>query len=665
MALVQARKAQDFHHSIGVNTSLHYPQYSDYEGVKAALDNIGIKYIRGGSLGKTAAYQDLYNTLGIKVMFCPSSWIHGFVPNTSYRTTGQDGPSDTQRPAKTLIVPHLINLGACLHSVEMINEPDLFYPNYAWSEADPTPLSGDKTSPYYWVKFLDKWVRDCHTALKANPATANLTIVGPAPGTLYNYSNRNPMMDMSAYVNKKNGHYYSSDTNSFQNAGAYAGLPNYYGQGGFPGNATGRLLSISDYSDNNLGKGESGNSALYRLCSEKPYGSDKKLVLSECGVHTSYDSNGVTYTTHGKIIPRTYVEHFRLEIEQTYIYELVNRGSGTERTRAKEDSFGLLEKDLTYKPGAIQLKALIDTIRETTPDTRTAVGSLDYSLNLTMPTGYDRENYVKQVLLQKQNGDFVLLVYHNVAIMDTRQIKPPLLMSHPNVSAVLTLPRHYSIKKTTLRTDGVEPTAIVSPYTKDYSFEITDTVTVLELTATNVPLTSENINCTSGSTSLGSDSAIIKNIGTDIWGNSDSFTFASRSSDAANGVIESKCSKPSSADTWTKAGVMYREDNTPGSQYYALVLRPNGSIYEQFRLTTGAGTSSALVANTNPTSGAYFRINKVGNTYQGQYKLNESDAWITRPLVTVVLGDTPMSGIYLCSHSAAEAVCSFSGVKLD
>lgn len=661
MALVQARKAQDFRDSVGVNVHVHYPQYKNkLDAIGTNLNNLGIRFVRDSSLN-SAAFQDWYVSHGIKVMYVVMPWVFGIVPNNSYAVSGQG----TVLPTKKLLVNHLKELGECVHTVEMTNEIDLGYSNLFWSEADKTRLSDDPSSAYFWGKYLLKITKDSFNAINADPATSHLKIVGGSPGKTYTYSYKNPMLDMSAYLDYACGHYYAPELNGFQNNGAYAGLPNYFAQGYFPGNATGRKLPIPDFTDTSLERAEyPGTNALYRRNSEKPFGSDKPLVISECGFHTSNSDYGITYASHGKLVPRMAAEFFKLGFYQSYFYELVDSGSNGERGSTKEASFGLLENDLSEKPGATQLRVLLNAVRETTQDNRTSIGFLDYTLSLTMPSGYDRKEYVREILLQKQNGDFVLLVYHNVASLDCRQVRPPLAISHPNVNAVLTLPRNYKVKRTTLRTDTIEPTPVITNSTNNYSFQIADTVTILELSIADVPLVSTNINCTSGSTAITQFSASMRNIGVDIWSTSDSFTFAQVADSNVNSSIGARCFVPSNTHMAAKAGVMYREDITPGSQNYCLTVRPDGSLAEQYRSAEGGLTTKLTMVAAGSNNSYYLRINKVGNTYQGQYKVNKNDAWINCSNITMDLGISPLKGTFLTSHSTLESTASFEEIDL-
>lgn len=679
MPLVQARKAQDFHNSIDTNTHLNYPQYGDFTAVKNALLDIGIMHIRDGCK-EISKFKELGNA-GIKILYIVAPWINGIVPNMSYGCL--DLPKGV---GKTLITDILKQIGTqYIRAVEMPNEIDLFTPHFIWSESDRTVLSQDRNSKYWWGHWIHQYTIDARNLMKSDSATANLPIVGASPGRTYTYDGYNPMKPLGDLIEFGNGHYYEQGGNGFQGGKNYAGLSNYFLHGVFPGNSAGRKLGSA-----NLGEGEAGNSALFRECSERPYGG-KPMMITECGSHTGYSPQALSYAMQAKFLTRMFVEYFRLGFVGSYSYEFIDKGSYPEGQGDREDTFGILTNSLAYKPAAVQLKALISAIKESSVDTRAKADSLDYTLNYTMPSGYSETAFVKQVLLQKADGTFILLAYHNIAIANCNTgNKPSIPLSHPPIKATLNLLGSYSIKATTLGTTTAYPTSNTTT-TSAFSFDLTDNITILEIkpiAATTPPpspvtpapvptpppaptptapapdlgLTTKNIGNATGSFTVTGVSLVGKSKGSGYGGTSDAITIRGKTTSGVNASIEAKCSKPTGNAT-AKSGIMFRQDTDPKAQFYSLGLKADGGIIERYRSVYGQESVSKFYGNN--TVLAQFRINKVGNNYQGQYKVSATDPWTNCTTQTMKLGDRPEHCVFISSSSTTiESSGTISDVKL-
>lgn len=116
-----------------------------------------------------------------------------------------------------------------------------------------------------------------------------------------------------------------------------------------------------------------------------------------------------------------------------------------------ECHYGIVRKDLTPKPAYTVLKSLLALLKDPVAmKAKFAPVSLSYSMTVSPVRGYkepisgkvtdyDRTKYVHHLLLQKADGDFYLLLWHEIADEDAsvvphRQIQPP------TMPTILTLP---------------------------------------------------------------------------------------------------------------------------------------------------------------------------------------------------------------------------------
>lgn len=609
MALKQAKKASAMIHSVRVNshTGGDYYAYRDVPKVISILKDIGIMHVREGGRNFTATKQ--FGAAGIKMLYLTNPFNDAIMPNDTYLATMEQGGVSVPNTFRTEMYPAqlIAELGESnLDGLESINEIDINTWKYKVSKADQTQVTTDQASYASWINFGDKYNKDLKAAMSAYP---NLACVAGALGGTYTFNGKNPMLPVPAGI-FGNGHYYTLEGgNGFNDKAGYIGINPYYAQVAFPGNLEGRDLNNTT----DLGAGEEGNSALLRACYEPPFNNGSPFWVTECGVHTGWDQRSMTYTSHAKALPRMFVENFRLGIEASYWYELIDQDSLADGQGGREMSFGLVKSDYSPKPGTVQLKALIAALGSPT-DTRAAADSLDYSLSYVMPSGYTKLGLMKDVLLQKADGTFVLMVYHNVGIALTADGVRSTDLTHPDVAATLTLPKGYNIKNTTLRTDLTAPTATSVNNVASYNFNVNDTIAILELTPyvapaptptptpTPTPVTSDmgySISKLGDSTTADMD-VYIKASGWDIWDNADAggFYYKAASSTVATTVICKVESIAGGTEAWAKSGIMLRESLAANSKAICLVTtKANGTIV-QSRGSTGGYTGNVASVGT-------------------------------------------------------------------
>jgi hypothetical protein len=217
-----------------------------------------------------------------------------------------------------------------------------------------------------WVETLRNYTCSLYTKVKADEMLRNLPVIGPPLVTLKAYvavGNLDPCIDYVAL-----------------HMGQVDRWP------GFSGVDKNGSYSITWYLD-------------YLARSQSPSG--KRVQSTEAGYHNDITTNGVSEEAEGKYMGRVFAEYFRRGVYRSLKYELVNQGQP-----GREGLFGLLRNDLSEKPSFRTVKNLIVIMNDKGPDFKPDM--LNYTLNGSMDN-------VRQMLFQKRNGDFYLMVWLEVA----------------------------------------------------------------------------------------------------------------------------------------------------------------------------------------------------------------------------------------------------------
>ena len=115
--------------------------------------------------------------------------------------------------------------------------------------------------------------------------------------------------------------------------------------------------------------------------------------------------SSLNQTVFAKYAPRLYLEYFRRGIARTFLYEFVDEVHGHRRRPGKELR-PTLQQRLAPKPAYTALKSLIGLLKE--PGASFVPGNLGRCpTRSTRPSGYDRTQYVRHVLMQRSNGEYL------------------------------------------------------------------------------------------------------------------------------------------------------------------------------------------------------------------------------------------------------------------
>ena len=387
-----ARSADAFVDSIGVCTHWSYPDTPygfAYEGVRQKLVESGIRHIRDGfgpRLGELAK-------LGIHTAI----------------VADLDNNEDGNAASIARIIGRIKALNVAetvIDAVEGPNEPDFFWASFKKSYLGQGHAQGDKGI----LAGVIAYQKDLYRALKADPATKSLPVIGPALGKTYGYDTKSPFGKgtLTEAVDYGNFHPYCGG-NPFSQRWSYDTIAWYYGQGNFPSANIDEFPFAFD---------------VYAL----PF-APKPMMATETGYSTNV--GGVSESAHARYMPRLFCEYFRKGIARAYSYEFIDEFEDKAETN-REAHFGLLRRDLTPKPAYTAVKNMIAILQEKGVAASFKPSSLDFSLQVTPVPNYDKIQYVHHLLLQKSDGDFYLALWHEVSAEDTkdtphRQINPPAL----------------------------------------------------------------------------------------------------------------------------------------------------------------------------------------------------------------------------------------------
>jgi hypothetical protein len=382
---VEAASTSEFLDSIGVACHLNYgwTPYKDFHTTKKLLVASGIRNIRDGGADPIAITRlRAMRAAGIRV-----TWVldptEGVTPNPAYWTA-----------APRYTMAHFLKdvLGVTVADyVEVSNEIDIFYANKHWHMHDSSPLSADPKSPYFWGPYILALTRDTSRSLKADPAFSSIHLLGPSfggisagvpDGSLYD------LVDMGTF------HPYMYRGNISAPSGiAYDGVPSYFVQ------TTQPTVYIDEY-------------PTYFRDFQGPYklgAHQKPMVATETGYYTGSSQYSISELAQAKYIPRIFAEYFRHSIAKTFIYELLDEGGDGEM----EHSFGLVRADLSPKPAYTALQSLTALLQD--GDHSFAPGELTYGFNPAPRGSFTRTQYAHDLLLQKSDGEFFLLIWHEIS----------------------------------------------------------------------------------------------------------------------------------------------------------------------------------------------------------------------------------------------------------
>ena len=432
----QARSADALVDSIGVCTHWGYgdtPYGFAYDKVKQKLAESGIRHIRDGY---NPHLQELAR-LGIR---------------TTYATDPDHTPEQIRDQIKAANATVF-----SIDAVEGTNEPDLF-----WAGMKKTYKGmGFEQGQSGIIKGAIQFQRDLYSAIKSDPATKNVTVIGPSLGKFYGYDTKSPYGqkgELANAVDWGNFHPYPGG-NAFNAPYPYAGLEKYYWQANFP--------SI------NIDEHPMALDIFAGAFAPKP------MCATETGYSTNTAGGGLSEAAHGKYMPRLFCEYFRKGIKRTYSYEFVDEFNNPDNTN-REAYFGLLRRDASPKPAYTAVKNLIAILQEKGIKPTFAPSSFDFKLDVQPSGAFNKTEFVHHLLLEKSDGDFYLVLWHEITAEDT-SATPHKQINAPELPATLTFTNRVSRVVRYIPNDSDKPLETLKNQTV-MNLKIPDRVVILQIT---------------------------------------------------------------------------------------------------------------------------------------------------------------------------------------
>jgi hypothetical protein len=391
--------ADGFVDSIGVNASFNYQGTvydTQYNSVESLLVASGIRHIRTGMATGWPTYYTRLNQLG-------AAGIH-----SQLVTQG------TETAAQIQAYPALVSQS--IEAFEGPNEPE---------------LSGNAN----WLANTQSFMQTLYTAVKSNPSTATLPVVGPSvvtPADQIAIGNMSSSMD-------------------------YGNIHPYFGTNN-PGNTgTG---SVTAY-------GRSG-SLQYFLGMESLNSGTKPVIASETGFGTNTSISGnVSELCEGKEAPRTFFLNYMGGVKRTMPYQFVE--SGTAYGALGVFSYmGFLRQDLSAKPSYSAISALNSLLSDK--------GATFTTNPLTYTIGGNVNN-LDHVLMEKRNGTYYLALWIEVPSWNPTTNTD---VTAPAQSVTLALPATVTTGSIyTLSDTGVMTSASLTLSNGSVTIPVADRVTVV------------------------------------------------------------------------------------------------------------------------------------------------------------------------------------------
>lgn len=386
-----ARSADSFVDSVGVNVHLTYTDtaYGHFDDiVRPRLAALGVRHVRDGAVDTNArTYYDRLNALGrlgIKGLFIIGP-----------RDVNAIGDRD-----RAFIKDFARRVPASIEAYEGPNEYDIV---------------GNHKGDAHWVQTLQQFQILLYRTVKDTPALKGIAVLGPSLGASHDYGHP-PVPDLSASVDYGNAHPYPFGGNPFSDRAGYDTIDWYIGHGNYPADNLDEFPAAFD--------------------NARPMFVGKPLIFTETGYYTGTGKGAASEAAFAKYVPRLVCETFRKGVPRTYLYEFLDDHANP---GDNESNFGLVRADGTPKAAYTALKNLLALLAERGVSPAFRPQSLDYTLTVSPVGAYTRTQYVHHLLLQKSDGAFYLLLWHEISDEDAN-VNPHRQITPPDMPATLTLP---------------------------------------------------------------------------------------------------------------------------------------------------------------------------------------------------------------------------------
>ena len=150
-----------------------------------------------------------------------------------------------------------------------------------------------------------------------------------------------------------------------------------------------------------------------------------------------------------------------------------------------------------------------------------------------------------------------------------------------------------------------------------------------------------------GNASSCASSFIVQGSGADIWGTADAFNFASTSL-TGNTAIVARVVAVQNTDPWAKAGVMFRNDTTPGSMFADVFVTPANGVNFQWRTTSGGQCGSTSVGGL--VAPIWVKLARTGTNLAASYS-SDGAQWTSLGSTGIAMNSALRAGLEVTAHN--------------
>jgi hypothetical protein len=471
---VQATSATTYLNSQGI---LFDPSVSYYGFEKINTIILGIHHVRSGAITSTyiANVKDMAAS-GILTQYVASTDRNPAIDTTLYwSATGQ---------ITSLFTFLTSSFGPTVQSfvdvIEAPNELDAEYNQTYWLPSDypSTTLCATNSCGKWYGQFGINYQQSLWAILKGNSQTSTVKILGPSIATAF----PSPFAvaaggggaDLQGYADFGGCHPYATAGNgygvpqtTYDNTSYYLGYT---------------LLPSSQVDFAPFAWQQCNSSTTDGAPTGTVYGTTP-LAPSEQGFYTGTANNSVPEDTHAKYYPRIYAEMYRHGMPRSITFRFDDQCSDLTNPQC---NWGLMRFDKTLKPAYYAMKSLNTLLLD--PGGAFSPGTLTYSVSVSANGAFTRTQYMHDLLLEKSNGEFYLLFWHEIADVKKQEDDGSQIVGTAHYLFPLSLPVTITLPNTighaTLYTYdsnwNMQPTALTIT-SHQVSLTATDEISVLRL----------------------------------------------------------------------------------------------------------------------------------------------------------------------------------------
>lgn len=153
--------------------------------------------------------------------------------------------------------------------------------------------------------------------------------------------------------------------------------------------------------------------------------------------------------------------------------------------------------------------------------------------------------------------------------------------------------------------------------------------------------------------------------GSDIWGTSDSFSFACQQV-TGDCEIRAKVTSLTNTHEWARAGVMIRESLDADSRHMDAFITPGHGFNTQYRSSTGGNTTQAGGPALNPVPDNWVKLTRIRSQFTS-WTSADGVTWTQMFSTTIPMGRTVFIGLPVCGlvkNTAGATIATFDRVSV-